>query len=249
MITDTHCHIYKEYYDDIDEIIKKSEEKGVNRFINNACNLESCYEVLELSKNHKNMYCVIGLHPSEDLKDIEKVIDFIYKNINNKIVVGIGEIGLDYYWNKENKEEQKEVFIKQLNIAHENNLPVVIHSRESTGDVIEILKKFKLKGVIHCFNGSIETAKEYIKMGFKLGINGVVTFKNCNLINVIKEIGVEHLVFETDSPYLTPVPNRGKKNDPSYTSNIIDFVADNTGVSKEKLIELSNKNIKYIFDI
>ena len=249
MLTDIHCHIYKEYYDNIDEIIKKSESVGVNRFINNACNLESSKEVLDLCKKYKNMYCVLGLHPEENLEDIDKVLELIKSNLSNKKMIGIGEIGLDYYWNKENKEMQKEVFIKQLKFAEENNLPIVIHSRESTGDILEILKGFKLKGIIHCFNGSIEVAKEYIKMGYKLGINGVVTFKNCKLINVLREIGIKNVVFETDSPYLTPVPDRGKRNEPSYVNKVVEFISNELGVSKEELIKVSNKNISDIFDI
>lgn len=249
MLTDTHCHIYKEYYNNIDEIIKKSESVGVNKIINNACNLESCKEVLELSKLYKNMYCVLGLHPEENLSEIDTVLSFIKDNLDNDKLIGIGEIGLDYYWNKKNKELQKEVFIKQLKFAEEYNLPVVIHSRESTGDILEILKDFKLKGIIHCFNGSVEVAKEYIKMGYKLGINGVVTFKNCKLINILKEIGIANIVFETDSPYLTPAPDRGKRNDPSYVINIIEFLSNELVVSREKLVEVSNKNVSDIFDI
>ena len=249
MLTDTHCHIYEEYYDNINEVIKKSEEYGVNRFINNACNLETAKEVLKLSNVYKNMYSVIGLHPEEDLKEIDEMLELLRNNTDNKKMIGIGEIGLDYYWNKENKDEQKEVFIKQLEFAQEYNLPVIIHSRDSTGDMLEVLKKFKLRGIIHCFNGSVEVAREYIKMGYKLGINGVVTFKNCKLIEVIKEIGIDSLVFETDSPYLTPVPDRGKKNDPSYVKTIVEFVANNLGLEYSELVRVSNKNISDIFDI
>lgn len=249
MLCDTHCHIYKEYYDNIDEILKKCEENGVIRFINNACNFENSLEVLELSKKYKNMYCVIGLHPEEDLNDIDKVLELIKDNIDNNKMIGIGEIGLDYYWNKDNKGKQKEVFIKQLEFAQKYNLPVVIHSRESTGDMLEILRDFKLKGIIHCFNGSVEVAREYIKMGYKLGIGGVVTFKNCKLIDVIKEVGIDNLVFETDSPYLTPNPDRGKKNDPSYVNVIVDFISKELGIDREELINVSNKNISDIFDI
>ena len=249
MLTDTHCHIYKEYYENIDEIINKSEVSGVNRYINNGCNLQTSKEVLDLSKSYENMYCVIGLHPSEDLEEIDDILNLIKENLNNKKLIGMGEIGLDYYWNKENKDIQKEILIRQLKFAEENNLPVVIHSRESTGDILEILKQFKLKGVIHCFNGSVEVAKEYIKMGYKLGINGVVTFKNCKLINVIKELGIDNLVYETDSPYLTPVPDRGNKNDPSYVKVVVDYISKELDFNKEELVSISNKNIKDVFDI
>lgn len=249
MLMDTHCHIYKEYYDDIDNLMNKIKDSGVNRIINNACNYESCLEVLDLVKRYENMYCVLGLHPEENLEDIDKVLDLLEKNLDNNKVIGVGEIGLDYYYTKDTKEKQINVLNEQLKFAEEHNLPVVIHSREATGDMLNILKQYNLKGIIHCFNGSVEVAKEYIKMGYKLGINGVVTFKNCKLIDVIKEIGVHNLVYETDSPYLAPVPFRGQKNDPSYTNYVLDFVADNLGVAREELVSISNKNIKDIFDI
>ena len=249
MLTDTHCHIYKEYYDDIDNLMVEIERSGVNRIINNACSYESCLEVLELSKKHNNMYCVLGLHPGENLDEIDKVMRLLNENINNDKVIGVGEIGLDYYYTKENKKEQIDIFKKQLEFAEKYDLPVVIHSREATSDMLEILKCYKIKGVIHCFNGSIEVAREYIKMGYKLGIKGVVTFKNCKLIDVIKEIGVEDLIFETDSPYLTPVPFRSNKNNPSYINYVVDFIAENMSINREELVEISNRNIRDIFDI
>lgn len=249
MVTDTHCHIYKEYYDDIDEIMDKSKRVGVSRVINNACNYESCLEVLDLVKSYGNMYCVLGLHPEENLDDIDKVLDLIRNNINVDKVIGIGEIGLDYHFSKDSKEQQIQVLKKQLDFAQEYNLPVVIHSREATGDILDILKQYNLRGIIHCFNGSVEVAKEFIKMGYKLGINGVVTFKNCKLIEVLKVIGVENVVYETDSPYLTPVPFRSKRNDPSYVNYVVDFVADSLCISRDELVKISNDNIRVVFDI
>lgn len=248
MFTDTHCHIYEEYYD-VDDIMKKINSSNVNRVINNACDFKTSLEVLDLSNKYSNMYCAIGLHPENNLDEIDNVIDLVIKNKDNPNMVAIGEIGLDYYYTKENKEEQIEVLCKQLELAEKLNLPVIIHSREATGDMLSILKKFNVKGVIHCFNGSVEVAKEYIKLGYKLGINGVITFKNCKLIDVIKTIGVDNVVFETDSPYLTPVPFRGEENNPTHVIDIVDFVSNNTGVSVEDLANISNKNINYIFDI
>lgn len=248
MFTDTHCHIYEEYYD-VDDIMKKINSSNVNRVINNACDFKTSLEVLDLSNKYSNMYCAIGLHPENNLDEIDNVIDLVIKNKDNPNMVAIGEIGLDYYYTKENKKEQIEILCKQLELAEKLNLPVIIHSREATGDMLSILKKFNVKGVIHCFNGSVEVAKEYIKLGYKLGINGVITFKNCKLIDVIKTIGVDNVVFETDSPYLAPVPFRGEENNPTHVIDIVDFVSNNTGVSVEDLANISNKNIKYIFDI
>lgn len=249
MLVDTHCHIYSEYYNDIDLLMKNLNENNIGKVINNACNFKSCLEVLELSKKYSNMYIALGLHPEEDLNEIDKVIELIKTNIDNKKLIAIGEIGLDYYYNKDNKNMQIEILEKQLKLAEELSLPVIIHSRDATGDMLNILKKYNLKGVIHCFNGSVEVAKEYIKMGYKLGINGVVTFKNCKLIDVIKSIGINDLVFETDSPYLTPVPDRGKQNNPSYINNIVDFISESLNINREDLETISNRNVKDIFDI
>ena len=249
MLVDTHCHIYKEYYEDIDSLLDKLNNSGISKVINNGCNFKTSNEVMELSNIYDNMYFTIGLHPEENLSELDNVVELIMDNLNNKKFIGIGEIGLDYYWNKENKEEQIKVFEIQLNIAQEYNLPVIIHSRESTGDMLSILKKYNLRGIIHCFNGSVEVAREYIKMGYKLGINGVITFKNCKLIDVIRKVGIDNIVFETDSPYLTPVPDRGKKNDPSYVNVIVDFISNELGIDREMLVNISNKNVCDIFDI
>lgn len=249
MLIDTHCHIYSEYYDNINEIMKKIEESKISIIINNACDLKTSYEVLRLSEQYNNMYCTIGLHPNENSNEIEKVVNLLYNNLNNSKMIGIGEIGLDYHYEQVNKEEQIKIFRAQLAFAQQYDLPVIIHSREATMDTLKILKEFKLRGIIHCFNGSYEIAKEYIKMGYKLGINGVVTFKNCKLIEVLKKLSLEDIVFETDSPYLTPEPNRGKKNDPSYINSIVDYLSINLNVSREELIQKTCNNVRNLFRI
>lgn len=248
MFTDTHCHIYKEYYDNIQNIINESKTNGVNRWINAGCNMKSNEEVIKLLEI-PDMYGVIGIHPEDVSNYCNKDMEFIEKNINKAKILGIGEIGLDYYYTKDNKKEQIELFNKQLAIAEKYNKPVVIHSREATFDTIDNLKKYKVKGVIHSFSGSLETAKIYIKMGFLLGVNGVITFKNCNIKDVIKEVGLENIILETDSPYLTPHPYRGKQNSPKHIIDIAKFVADLYNVSLEELENITNNNIKRIFDI
>ena len=150
---------------------------------------------------------------------------------------------------KENKQKQIELFEKQLEIAEKHNIPVIVHSRDATLDTIECLKKYKVNGVIHSFSGSYETANIYLKMGFLLGINGVVTFKNCNSIEVLKRIGIDNIILETDSPYLTPVPFRGKKNDPSHIKDIVDYLTKELDVTEEKISEITEGNIKRVFDI
>lgn len=245
MFCDTHCHVLSEYYDDIDEILKDAKEAGVSRVINAAYNLESSKEVMALVKKYPEMYGVVGLHP----ENIEEDFNYTIFDSLDKKIVGIGEIGLDYHYTKDNKDKQIEVFERQLDIAEKLNLPVVIHSREAAGDTLEILKRHHNFGVIHSYSGSLEMAREYIKLGFVLGINGVVTFKNCNLKDTLKNIDMNSIVLETDSPYLTPVPFRGTQNNPGKMMNTARFVADIYGVSLSELAEITNQNIKRIFDI
>ena len=249
MFTDTHCHIYKEYYENIEEVLKNAKKSNVNRMINNGCDKKSNEEVLELTKNYENIYGAIGIHPENIEEYKEEDLKWIEENLKQSKIIAIGEIGLDYHYTKENKTEQIKLLERQLKIAEQYHLPVIIHSREATEDTINTLKKYKVTGVIHSFSGSLETAKIYIKMGYLLGINGVITFKNSKLKDVIKEIPLESIVLETDSPYLTPEPFRGKKNEPARIKEIAEFICDLKGISLEDLATITNNNIKRIFDI
>ena len=249
MFTDTHCHIYKEYYENIEEVLKNAKKSNVNRMINNGCDKKSNEEVLELTKNYENIYGAIGIHPENIEEYKEEDLKWIEENLKQPKIIAIGEIGLDYHYTKENKTEQIKLLERQLKIAEQYHLHVIIHSREATEDTINTLKKYKVTGVIHSFSGSLETAKIYIKMGYLLGINGVITFKNSKLKDVIKEIPLESIVLETDSPYLTPEPFRGKKNEPARIKEIAEFICDLKGISLEDLATITNHNIKRIFDI
>lgn len=249
MFTDTHCHIFKEYYEDISKVIKTAKISNINRFINNGCDHKSNLEVLELINIYSNMYGAIGIHPEVVNTYQEKEIKFIEDNINNKKIIAIGEIGLDYHYTKENKEDQIKLFENQLKIAEKYQMPVIIHSREATEDTINILKKFKVTGVIHSFSGSYETAEIYIKMGFLLGINGVITFKNSKLKEVIKKLDLKNIILETDSPYLAPTPHRGEKNEPANITEIVSFICNLKNISPSLLSNITNENIKRIFDI
>ncbi len=249
MYVDTHAHIYKEYYEDIDKLLSNLKKDNCFAVINSGCNYKTNEEALLLSKTHNNLYATLGIHP-EYAKDYKKEdIDFIIKHINNKKVVALGEIGLDYHYDNHDKEKEKHLFKQQLKIAEEYKLPVVIHSRDATSDTINILKEFKVMGVIHCFTGSLETAKEYIKMGYKLGLGGVVTFKNSKLKEVVKSLGIENFVLETDSPYLSPDPVRGSLNNPGNIKYIIDYLSNYLKISKKEIIKKTNENVKNIFDI
>lgn len=249
MFTDTHCHLYKEYYDDIDDILEEAKNNQINRHIVAGCDINSNKEVIQLVDKYDNIYGNLGIHPENVDEYKESDIEFIKDNLDNNKIIGIGEIGLDYHYTKENKESQIKLFETQLQIAENLDIPVVIHSRDATQDTIDILKKYKVKGVIHSFSGSLEVAKIYIKMGYVLGINGVVTFKNSNLKDIIKEIDLANIILETDSPYLTPHPNRGKKNSPKYILDIAKYMSELYGISLEKLSKITNDNIKHIFDI
>lgn len=249
MYTDTHCHIYKEYYNDIKKVLDDSINSGINRWINNGCDSESNIEVVELVNKYNNMYGALGIHPEYVNKYNSKDINYIINNLNNKKIIAIGEIGLDYYYTKENKEEQIKLFEKQLEIAEKYNLPIIVHSREATLDTLNTIKKYNVKGVIHSFNGSLETAKEYIKLGFSFGVNGVITFKNANIKEVIKNIPLDNILIETDSPYLTPEPFRGKQNNSSHIKEIAIFLCNLYNISEEELISITNNNIKRIFNI
>lgn len=245
MFCDTHCHIFKEYYENIDDIIENAKKNNVDRLIVASDNYQTSLEVLELIKKYNNVFGCIGLHP----ENVNEEFDFnIFENLPKKIIA-IGEIGLDYYYTKDNKDDQIKLLRKQLKIAEDLNLPVVIHSREATQDTIDVLKDYKVKGIIHSFSGSYETAQIYIKMGYKLGINGVITFKNANLKDVFKRISLDNIVLETDSPYLTPVPYRGQTNEPSHIYDIAKFVSELYSISLDELAEITNKNIRDIFDI
>ena len=163
--------------------------------------------------------------------------------------MGVGEIGLDYHYTKDNREAQIALFEQQLALAEKNNLPVVIHSRDATEDTINTLKKYKVKGVIHCFSGSLEVAEIYIRMGFKLGFGGVVTFSNSNLYKVVEKIGLPNIVLETDSPYLAPVPYRGKQNSSKYVPVIAQKIADILGLSLEEVASVTTSNACELFDL
>ena len=244
---DTHCHVFKSDYENIDEVLENASNNHIKYVIDNGSNNQTNKEVLELIKKYPNMYGAIGIHPEDVDGVMPDDIKFIEDNLSNEKIVAIGEIGLDYYYTKENKEEQIKLFESQLSLAEKHNMPVIVHSRDATEDTINSLKKFKCKGVIHSFSGSLETAKIYIKMGYLLGVNGVITFKNAKIKDVIKEVGLKNIVLETDSPYLTPVPFRGTQNNPGHVLEIAQFVADLYNISLEELAEQTNKNITNMY--
>ena len=243
----THAHILSEFYDDIDELIEELKSKNIIKVINCADSIETSKEVLNIYNKYEGyLLPAVGIHPenidNSNLKTIENII-------KEHKVFAIGEIGLDYHYNDENKDEQKEYFIKQLDLALKYDLPVIIHIREAMQECFDILKTRKNKGIIHCFSGSVEMAREYIKLGYKLGIGGVLTFKNSKLYEVIEKIDLKDIVLETDSPFLSPEPFRGKKNKPCNVLYVAKRIAEIKNISLEEVINTTTATAKQIFDI
>ena len=249
MFIDTHCHLLNEYYDEKTKIINNAKLNNVNKIIVSGYDDESNKEILDTVNHYQEVYGTLGIHPSNVKKATIKDLKFIEENISQNKIIAIGEIGLDYHYEGYDKERQILFFEEQLKIAEKYNFPVVIHSRDATKDVISILKKYKVKGIIHSFSDNFDVAKEYIKMGFLLGINGTITFKNSHLINIVKLLGVDNIVLETDSPYLTPVPYRGKQNEPKNIIHIANFISEKLNMNLKNLSEITNKNINDLFDI
>lgn len=249
MFVDSHCHLYSEYFDNLDIVKRNALNAGITKVINNGCDRRSNEEVLKLINTNEYMYGAIGIHPENVNNYTLDDLKFIENNLNNKKIIAIGEIGLDYYYDSSNQNAQIILFEKQLSLAEKYHLPVVIHSRNATMDMLNILKKYKLKGVIHSFVGTMDEAQEFIKLGYFLGINGIITFKNSDLKNVIQNIPMEKIILETDAPYLAPHPYRGKKNEPMYIKVIAEYVANIKSISMHQLADITNKNIKELFNI
>ena len=244
---DSHAHVFNEYYDNIYDLIDELKDKNIINVINCADNNKTAHEVIDSYIKYEGFLLpTVGIHPeyidNYDLNDLEDLIK------NNK-VYAVGEIGLDYHYNNENKDEQKELFNKQLDLAEKYNLPVIIHIREAMQETFDVLKKRKLKGVIHCYSGSIEMAREFIKLGYKLGIGGVLTFKNSHLFEVIEMLDIKDILLETDSPYLSPEPFRGRKNNPSNVYYVAKKIAEIKNIKVDEVIEKTTSNCKELFDI
>lgn len=247
MIIDTHCHVIDLEYDNIDEIINRFKD---NIMIISGYDSISNRNVVDIVKKYKNIYGTLGFHPSEVDKFSEEEFNYIKNNINNSKIVGIGEIGLDYHYGSNDKEKQIKMFKSLLDLAQSENISVVIHTRDAAQDTMNILKNYKLKVDIHCFGYSLEIAKECIKRGYRLGIGGVLTFKNSKkLVEIVSNIPIENILLETDSPYLTPEPFRGKKNEPFYLSYVIDKISEIKKISIDEVKKITTKNAKEQFDL
>lgn len=246
MFVDTHCHIGDGEYE---VYLNNSTNQNVKIVVTASEDLNSSIFNVRMANKFPNVFTCIGVHPSNVVDfQISKISEF-KELLDNKKVVAIGEIGLDYYYGKENKEVQIQIFRKFLELAQSYNKPVVIHSRDAVKDTIDILKEYRVKGIIHCFSGSLEVAKEYIKMGFMLGIGGVITFKNSKLGEVVKELPLESIVLETDSPYLAPEPYRGKKNQSKYIPIIAKKISEVKEISVDEVMRITTENAIKIYNL
>lgn len=250
-IFDSHAHYDDSRFDeDRDELLCSLKDEGVSYVVNCGCDLRTCLKTLEISEKHDFLYAALGVHPHEAEETTEEDLAEIRKLYCNKKVVAVGEIGLDYHYDFSPREIQKEVFEKQLILANELDLPVIVHDRESHEDTMNLLKKHRPKGVVHCFSGSVEMAKEIVKLGMFIGLGGAVTFKNAKKpIEVAEYIPLEYLLLETDAPYMTPVPHRGERCHSGHIALTAEKIAEVKGMDTQELIDRCNENAKRLFSI
>ena len=251
-IFDTHAHYDDEAFDeDRESLIGSLREKGIGNVCNIGASMESCRTTLALAEKYPFFYGALGVHPNETKDLTEEDMDWLRKASGSEKIVAIGEIGLDYYWDEPDRETQKKWFVRQLSIAKDTGLPVVIHSRDAAKDTMDIIKaehKGTTGGVIHCFSYGADQAREYLDMGYFLGIGGVLTFKNAKKLKEVAEYApMDRLVLETDCPYLTPVPYRGKRNSSLYLSYVAEALAEIKGMEKDEVIRVTAENARRLY--
>lgn len=247
---DTHAHInMKEYDNNIEEVLLKAKNNGVNKIVVVGMDYESSIRAINLANKYPNLYATVGIHPAYVDNSNHEDLNKMY---NNKKVIAVGEIGLDYYWQNKNKELQEIVFEKQLKKAIKLNLPVIIHTRNSFNETYQIVKKYKgkLRGVFHCFSSELEDALKVIDLGLYIGVDGPITFNNNEPIRtIVEKISLEHILIETDSPYLSPTPHRGKTNDPSNLKYIAAKIAEIKNITENEVINTTSNNAKKLFSM
>ena len=250
-IFDTHAHYDDSRFDeDRDELISSLNDKGVSHIVNCGCDLKSSLTTVALSEKYDFIYAAVGVHAHEAEEATESDLEKIKELYKKEKVVAVGEIGLDYHYDFSPRERQKEIFERQLILARELDLPVIVHDRESHEDTMNLLKKYKPKGVVHCFSGSVEMAKEVVKLGMYIGIGGAVTFKNApKLAEVAVHLPADRILVETDCPYMAPVPMRGKRNEPAFVAYTASKIAELRGMDADELALQALENGKRLFGI
>ena len=251
-LIDTHTHI--NYLEKIteEESIKNATENGVEKIIVPAASPKDIDEVYELTQKYENIYGMLGVHPEDAVNWEDSLSDKIKEYSSNPKIIAMGEIGLDYYWDKKHIEEQKDIFIKQVKLANELNLPISVHDRDAHKDTFDILKEYNKtsKVVLHCFSGSVEFSRECLKEGWYIALGGVVTFNSAHKMkDVAKSVPLDRLLLETDAPYLTPVPYRGRENQPAYVKYVAEEIAKLRGISFDEVANQTSLNAKSIFGI
>ena len=254
MIIDTHTHYDDARYEsDRDELLLSLNDNGVELVVEASARLEGCKATIELVNKYDFIYGMLGIHPDEEMDLNDEVYEFIKNNLQNKKIVSIGEIGLDYYGKEKNKDLQKEWFTKFIKLSNEQNMPINVHSRDALCDTLNIISNNKTgegSGIIHCFSYSIDAARKFVDMGYLLGIGGVVTFKNGKVLkDVVKEIDITKLVLETDCPYLSPEPYRGKRNNSTYIRMVAAAISDIKMMDINDVIKITNENAKRVYRI
>lgn len=252
--TDTHCHLFLPEFDkDRDEVIQRGLKSNVRKFFLPNVDSSTLDGLLSLSRNYPSCcFPLAGLHPSSVEEDYREELEKIKDEIDKGVFHGIGEIGLDFYWDRTFAVEQEEALTIQLSWARDMNLPAIIHVRNSFDETIRLIKKVgggNLRGIFHCFTGTEEQAKQVIDIGFHLGIGGILTFKNAGLDQVLRNVSLEHLVLETDSPYLAPVPKRGKRNEPAFLPYVANKLAEIKEIDVHQIARQTNQNARLIFGI
>lgn len=249
MLTDTHCHLYyKDLKKDLQGVFDRANKLGVNRFICAATNMEDVHQCIEIAENYDQVFCSSGIHP-HDTKDAPKnYIEKIYNLMSNDKMVAIGEIGLDYFRNISDSNIQKKRLREQLKIALEIDKPVIIHNREADEDMISILTEFpEVSGVAHCFSSNLDMANQFLELGYYISFSGNLTFKNSHLPSVAKELPLDRLLVETDSPFLSPVPFRGKPNEPARVRYVAEKLAEIHNIALEEIANITSENASKIF--
>lgn len=253
MIIDTHAHYDDGQFDaDRDELLSRMQEAGIGLIVNAGSTTDSWDRIRELTERYPFVYGAIGVHPDETGALDEEQFSRMGQMLDMEKIVAVGEIGLDYYWDKENHDMQKKWFIRQLELARSKEMPVIIHSREAAADTMDIMREHAagMRAVIHCYSYSAEMAREYVKMGYYIGIGGVVTFKNARkLKDVVQEIPLDSIVLETDCPYLAPEPYRGKRNSSLYLPRVAEKIAELKGVSVEEVTAQTERNARDLYGL
>lgn len=253
MLIDTHSHIDMPDFDDLDDVILRAKEAGVEKIVVPSVDRNSFEKVIELTDKYEGVYCALGIHPTEAQEANQKDYEDIIKLAAHDKVVAIGECGLDHYWDKTYIKEQNECFLKQIEIAKTLKKALIVHDREAHKDTYDLLTaniKDEIPIIMHCFSGSLEFAQMCIKKGFYIALGGVVTFKNAKKAHEIaKEIPLEYLLLETDAPYLTPVPFRGKRNEPAYVKYVAEEIAKIRGISFDEIARVTTENARRVFII